>query len=200
MKFYSYVWIRENDSPYYVGKGCGDRAFKKHTNGGRVLYPPKDRSRIFIFPQDSETGAFESERDLIWLFGRKNIGTGCLRNLTDGGENPPNALGKKRSAETRQKMSVAQKGHRGNWGSKRSEETKGKMSHAQIGKKHSPESISAMRLAHANISQETKDKISASLLGKPTYRRTLEIKQKMSEVGKLGWIKRRQRLQKPSQA
>jgi hypothetical protein len=37
----------------------------------------------------SEFEAFESEIALIELFGRKDFGTGCLRNLTDGGDNPP---------------------------------------------------------------------------------------------------------------
>ena len=134
MEFYSYLWLRENESPYYVGKGSGDRAFRKHQNGGRILYPPKEKSQIFIFPQDSEADAFESERALIWLFGRKDIGTGYLRNFTDGGENPPNAKGKRRSAATLQKMRAAQQGHRGNRGSKRSEATKDKMRLAQLGR------------------------------------------------------------------
>ena len=133
MKFYSYLWRRSDGTPYYAGKGTGQRAYKIHYNGGRVLYPPNDQSRVLIFPQETETDAFESEKEIIWLFGRKAARTGCLVNLTDGGENPPNARGKRRSEATRQKMRVAQKGHRGNWDSKRSEETKAKMSQAQLG-------------------------------------------------------------------
>ena len=80
--FYSYLWIRKNEQPWYVGKGTGNRAYERH----RGHWAPKDRSRIFVFPQDSEADAFESERALIWLFGRKDLGTGCLYNRTDGGE------------------------------------------------------------------------------------------------------------------
>lgn len=82
MGFYSYLWLREDESPYYVGKGCGQRAFK--SNGHYCRRPLLD-SHIVVFPQDSE-----SERALIDLFGRKDLGTGCLRNLTNGGEGGSN--------------------------------------------------------------------------------------------------------------
>lgn len=96
MEFYSYLWLRKDDSPYYVGKGSGRRAFKKQ---GHSVNPPKDLTKIVIFPQDTEADAFESEMALIWLFGRKDLGTGCLRNLTAGGEGGSNP-----SIEVRQKQ------------------------------------------------------------------------------------------------
>jgi hypothetical protein len=101
---------------------------------GHRCHPPRDKSHILIFPMLNETEAFESEIALIELFGRKDNGTGCLRNLTDGGENPPDHSGKKRTEATLRRMRIAQKGHRGNWGSTRSEETKEKMRVSQIGR------------------------------------------------------------------
>jgi hypothetical protein len=80
--FYSYLWVRKNEQPWYVGKGTGNRAFQR----SKGHWAPKDRSRIFVFPQDSEADAFQSEKDLIALFGRKDLGTGCLYNRTEGGE------------------------------------------------------------------------------------------------------------------
>lgn len=80
--FYSYLFLRKNGSPYYIGKGCGNRAYSNN----RVIKGPKDRNRIIVFPMLSEAEAFESEIALIDLFGRKDNGTGILRNLTDGGE------------------------------------------------------------------------------------------------------------------
>jgi hypothetical protein len=87
--FYTYVWLRENGTPYYIGKGHGNRAFvRHHTRHGRVYSaPPKER--IVIYPAESEVDAFETEIALIWYYGRKDLGTGILRNMADGGENPP---------------------------------------------------------------------------------------------------------------
>ena len=82
-KFYSYLWLRLDGTPYYAGKGCGNRAFRTRAHN---VHCPKDASRILVFPMVSEVEAFESEIALIELFGRKDLGTGCLRNLTDGGD------------------------------------------------------------------------------------------------------------------
>ena len=44
MDYYVYVFLREDYySPYYVGKGRGDRCFQ---NCGRNTKPPKDADRI----------------------------------------------------------------------------------------------------------------------------------------------------------
>ena len=82
-QFYSYLWLREKDlTPYYAGKGSGRRAYRD--NHG--VHRPADKSRILVFPMLNEAEAFESEIALIELFGRKDLGTGCLRNMTNGGE------------------------------------------------------------------------------------------------------------------
>ena len=82
MGFYAYLWLRVDDTPYYVGKGQSGRAFVFH--GG--LHPPKDRSRIIIMGRDSEAEAFITEIELIANWGRKDLGTGILHNWTDGGD------------------------------------------------------------------------------------------------------------------
>ena len=82
MKFYSYIYLRGDNTPYYAGKGTGDRAFLQRNHNVKV--PP--RGFIVVFSMDSEELALESEKALIELFGRKNNGTGILRNLTDGGD------------------------------------------------------------------------------------------------------------------
>ncbi len=83
MIFYTYLWLRENWIPYYAGKGTGDRAF---STGNHYVACPKDLSRILIQYWPDEDTAFAYERYLIDFYGRKDLGTGCLRNLTDGGE------------------------------------------------------------------------------------------------------------------
>jgi hypothetical protein len=79
--FYTYVWLREDRTPYYVGKGSGYRAYNRHRVGNA---PPL--GRIVFYIAKNESDAFGTEIALIWYYGRKDIGTGCLRNLTDGGE------------------------------------------------------------------------------------------------------------------
>ena len=93
-EYYTYLWLREDGTPYYVGKGKNNRAYSSHSHG---VHCPPEKERIVIYPASSEADAFETETDLIWYYGRKDLGLGSLRNLTDGGENPPNAKGIKRS-------------------------------------------------------------------------------------------------------
>jgi len=81
--FYTYLWLREDGTPYYVGKGKGSRAFVKESHRQS---PPKDLNLIITQSWSSEDDAFEAETFLINFYGRKDIGTGVLRNLTNGGE------------------------------------------------------------------------------------------------------------------
>lgn len=84
--FYTYLWLREDGTVYYVGKGKDNRAF--YTSSHKIQCP-KDRDRIIIQFFESEGDALLAEKVLISFFGRLDNNSGCLRNLTDGGENPP---------------------------------------------------------------------------------------------------------------
>ncbi len=83
MAFYTYIWLREDGTPYYVGKGTGYRAYQ---NKGHIVNKPEDKARILIQEFPDEPSTFAAEKFLISYYGRKDIGTGCLRNRTDGGE------------------------------------------------------------------------------------------------------------------
>lgn len=104
-QFYAYLWLRENRMPYYAGKGAGRRAFRHH----ECISPPKDRTRILIFLRDSERAAFDTERELIRNWGRLDLGTGCLRNRTDGGDG---ASGYKMPAERKARIGAFHKGNK----------------------------------------------------------------------------------------
>lgn len=87
-RFYVYLYLREVDSvagekgsPYYVGKGSGNRAFSKRPNR------PSNNDCIWIWKDGlTEEEAFWEERRLIFIYGRIDRNTGILRNRTDGGD------------------------------------------------------------------------------------------------------------------
>jgi len=104
-RFYTYAYLREDRTPYYIGKGNSDRMYRKRKND---VKPPKDKSRIIFLKQNlTEEEAFTHEIYMIAVFGRKNLGTGILRNKTNGGEG---SSGWVASEETRRIMSELKKG------------------------------------------------------------------------------------------
>lgn len=154
--FYTYLWLREDGTPYYVGKGKGNRAYKNHRIGKAPL------GRIVIYPAVSEADAFETEVALIWYYGRKDHGVGCLRNLTDGGEGV-SGNDKPKTLEHRLKIGKAHKGM------KRSAETcinignalRGKHIHTEEWKKHHSEVLKGRK--RPPRSKEWKERLSISI-------------------------------------
>ena len=157
-RYYVYAYLRPDGTPYYIGKGCNNRAYKKH----RHISVPKNRIKIvFLETNLSNVGACALERRYIEWYGRKDLGTGILRNMTDGGEgveghihsqktkdrirdsrkdqSSPNK-GKTTSSEHRAKLSAANKGKSPpNKGRPLSPEHRAKLSAANKGKKHTIE-------------------------------------------------------------
>jgi len=182
--FYIYAYIREKDSatsvagtPYYIGKGTGNRAWEKHARN----LTPKDKNRVIILEDNlTEIGAFALERFYIRWWGRKDLNTGILLNRTDGGEGsvglifPESAKkilseknkGKKTSDETRLRLSVAGKGRR------QTEEHSRKRTESRIANGNNKHSA------------ETKKKLSEIRQSYGTTEKQLEHLKKMSENNK----------------
>lgn len=188
-EFYVYMYRDESGTPIYVGKGKDRRAWmhlnskKKHpfTNKlQKMIREGNDPQPEFICKDVDEEFAFFCEEEAIRKFGRKDLGTGTLLNLTDGGEG---VSGYKMSPEILKKMSEFQKGKI------LSEEHKKKISEARKGIKRGPHSEEARkRMSEAQRergsnrgphSEEHKKKISESLKGKPPSE---ETRKKISET------------------
>jgi len=126
--FYTYAYLREDGTPYYIGKGRNKRINDKQHN---VNLPPKER-RLFLKKNLTEQEAFNHEVYMIALFGRKDIGTGILQNHTNGGEGGSGVMmkdetklkisdklkGKEVNNKTRKKLSDAMKGNKNGQGNK----------------------------------------------------------------------------------
>lgn len=122
--FYVYQYLRHDLTPYYIGKGKGNRMYKKE---GHKL--PENPALIqLVAHRLFEHEAFMLEKKLIAFYGRKDIGTGILRNRTNGGEgvsgrimseksrrafikSNKNRAGRKLSKETKIKMSISKLGN-----------------------------------------------------------------------------------------
>lgn len=83
--YYVYLYLKEDGTPYYVGKGKGNRWKQKSHS---VDVPPPDRVIFYVKDVDEKT-ALKEEVNLILKYGRLNNGTGILENKTDGGDKPP---------------------------------------------------------------------------------------------------------------
>jgi hypothetical protein len=178
-QFYAYLWLREDGTPYYAGKGCGRRAFKSAEHN---VHCPKNNARIVIIPCETEAEAFAREIEMIDLYRRKDTEEGCLRNLTDGGEG---AAGYQMPAERKVQLR----------GRTFTAETKTKLAASHRGLKHSSETRAKMRAAHLGVARqgrtptaETKDKLSRAQQGKRHAPATLE---KMRLASLAYWSRRR---------
>lgn len=133
-KYYVYAYIRQDGTPYYIGKGTDRRAYAPHKKNIAV---PKDRSRIVFLEKNlSEVGALALERRYIRWYGKKSDNTGILRNIGEGGEGH---AGRIPSEEQKRKQSVSMKLRLQLFPRIMSEETKKKISETKKGRKLSEE-------------------------------------------------------------
>lgn len=219
-KFLVYI-LREPITlkPFYVGKGLKNRPYHyiqrikcnkypKRPVYDKVfsLYKKGLKPEIEIFKKGlTEIDAFELEKELIKKYGRRDMKTGILLNLTDGGEgtsgmkhseefkqkfiqrilNNKWGVGRKLSVDAKQKISLKNKGF------KHSEETKRKLSELAIlqnknnppmkNKKHSEETKLKIRMAKIGVKQTNQHKLNAKV-GRKNYKHSQETRLKISNA------------------
>jgi len=106
MEYYTYAYLREDGTPYYIGKGKAGRI----TNSLHRIAIPKNEERIIYLKKNlTDEEARKHEIYMIAVLGRKDLGTGILRNMTDGGEG---CAGRVISQETKRKISRSHKGRK----------------------------------------------------------------------------------------
>jgi len=124
--YYVYMYLREDGTPYYVGKGKGNRAYEKH--GPTFQVPPRERINI-VLQNLTEKQAFSNEIDFIAWYGRLDINTGILENRTHGGEG---SSGFRHTDEWKEKLKTDSIFVTNNPGKNKSKETKEKIRQKSI--------------------------------------------------------------------
>ena len=80
--YYTYAYLREDGTPYYIGKGKGRRATSRNKNDIHL-----GNNKLLILKRfDSEFDSYKHEMYMISIFRRKDLGTGILLNKTNGGD------------------------------------------------------------------------------------------------------------------
>lgn len=168
-KHYLYRHIRlDKNEPFYIG--IGTKSSREHPNErseyrrayesnrkesyiwNNIIRKTKYEIEILVESNDYEF-IKEKEKELIKLYGRINLKTGCLANMTDGGDGTINIIrddkwrkkhslrlkGTKQSTETIEKRKKSRKGY------SHTEETRNKISNSHKGKTVSKEHLSKLK-------------------------------------------------------
>ena len=157
--FYVYAYMRSADSktglagtPYYIGKGKDRRSRNRCKSD---VQAPVNTEDIVIVAKDlTEGDAFEREIMLIKFFGRVDLGTGCLRNRSDGGDG---SSGK--SEASRLRISLAMMGNTHGHLSKGTKRSQAQKTHLSLVKTGTSNFITHCRRGHERTSDNTSSRM-----------------------------------------
>ena len=79
--YYVYAYLREDGTPYYIGKGKKQRYKSQH----KVPVPTDSNRIVFLEKNLTEIGALAIERRMIAWYGRLCKNDGTLLNIAKGG-------------------------------------------------------------------------------------------------------------------
>lgn len=153
--YYTYVMYQPDGIPYYVGAGKNNRGDPRRKtffgfNYDEALRQDNDGrgTLVVIYEQPSKEVAFKLEEELILRYGRLNVGTGTLFNITTGigGKGTIQSYEKRRatsdrmkcrviSAEERESRTLRMLGNKNLLGYSHTEEAKKSISRAGRGRK-----------------------------------------------------------------
>lgn len=136
--YYVYEYIREDNTPYYIGMGHANRINELHKN----VKTPSKQFRNLVEQNISEKDALDLERQLTKKYGLLKDGTGILENKIHGGHaSPRGMLGKQQKEESKLKISTSNTGkirteeHKENYSKPKTAEHAEKIRQANIGRK-----------------------------------------------------------------
>lgn len=172
MEYYTYAYLREDGTPYYIGKGKGRRAFLRHSG----FYPPSKERILFLKRNLTEKQAFNHEIYMIAVFGRKDLGTGILYNKTNGGDGCSGKIMTEQDIQNRRKGRV---------GKPLSESHKRKIAEANRG---TPKTMTEKR-KQSDIEKGLKAR--GKLVGDKNPTKRPEVRKKISDSckGRIPWNK-----------
>ena len=181
--FFVYAHYKSDDQngfPFYIGKGKNKRDLSTYRNRFWKNIANKHGYIVKRIKENlTEQQAWDLEKELIKSYGKLIDGTGCLCNISDGGEG---AAGTIHSQETKDKWSKSKKGktyeeiygvekakfmresrRKSSTGRIHSEETKKKLSIAKQGEKNpmfgkSPDDEHSKNLSNAKLGKPSNSK------------------------------------------
>ena len=164
--WYVYKHIRlDKNEPFYIGIGNKKNYARAYQNNpvrrNEIWNNIFNKTKILIeivYSNLDKGEASKREQELIKLYGRKNLNTGTLCNLTDGGDVIWNC---KRSEETKEKLRLGKLGEK----------------NPQFGKKQSTEMVlkRSVSLTGQKRSDEVKMKMSINTIKSGQAKKTLLI-------------------------